>query len=199
MTRRLRTLTAGLAAAALTAALTGLAHSPAGAATLGKADPRGDVHRVNGDDTTAPAARVVNVDLTRVTVAHSSTAVTFTGRYADLRANDDIITFFAEIRTNESVRRMVALTAAPEFRKGQASLFRPDGNGASCPGLRHTIDYATNVVRVSIPRSCLSQPRWVQHRTTASAFVGGSLARIFIDPAGTAAAEPTWSARILAG
>jgi hypothetical protein len=31
-----------------------------------------------------------------------------------------------------------------------------------CPGMTHRINYATNVVRMRIPRSCLGRPRWVR-------------------------------------
>jgi hypothetical protein len=31
-----------------------------------------------------------------------------------------------------------------------------------CAGLRHTIDYRTHTVRISVPRTCLGNPTWVR-------------------------------------
>jgi hypothetical protein len=36
-----------------------------------------------------------------------------------------------------------------------------------CLGMTHRISYATNVVRMRIPRSCLGRPRWVRAATSS--------------------------------
>jgi hypothetical protein len=36
------------------------------------------------------------------------------------------------------------------------------GGSARCSGMSHTIDYTRNKVTLTVPRSCLGRPRWVE-------------------------------------
>jgi len=66
--------------------------------------------------------------------------------------------------------------------------------------MTHLVDYANDQVTVSIPRSCLSNPRWVQV-TIGAMSVKRDFSASFLDNGQNAShrdpsATPDWSARI---
>jgi hypothetical protein len=107
-----------------------------------------------------PEPGVVNGDTLRTRMAHTDYRVTVTIGFADLRRKGSRGEF-VRIRTNEGVRRSLSLTAGPGNWAGTALLERADGTDVSC-SVGSSIDYAANVVRLQVPRTCLSNPRWVR-------------------------------------
>ena len=65
--------------------------------------------------------------------------------------------------------------------------------------MRHTINYDTNVMRVSFPRRCASNPRWVKFRAVAYAQDGGLYADDALSDTPITSQDDndlTWSARV---
>ncbi len=65
------------------------------------------------------------------------------------------------LRTNKGKRADLSLIAFKGRLQGMSELF-VQNREAKCRGVRTYIDYANDSVQVSIPRRCLSNPRWVQ-------------------------------------
>ncbi|MFP5253642.1 MAG: hypothetical protein ACLGH4_07585 [Actinomycetes bacterium] len=192
--------------AALLAAMisVGVPAGAAGAATLATADPAGDVWRSTFDpgteeETLEPAGTQPNVDLVRTKVVHGASRVVFKARYADLRRSTNRFFFAAELRTNEGLRRDVWVETTMRW-SGDSALLSRRGE-ARCRGLRHDIDYARETVTLSVPRDCLSKPRWVQARMGAFAFPEDFESNdTYLDSASDDTAdEPAWSARVRRG
>lgn len=49
--------------------------------------------------------------------------------------------------------------------------------------MTHTLNYATNVARLRIPRACLGAPRWVQATVVSSWVSDGRTFALFYDDA----------------
>jgi hypothetical protein len=150
--------------AATTAVLVGLPLGVAEAATYRHADPQGDVQSQATDSTTgdmSPAPDAKDPDVTRLTVAHASRKVSVRLRLRDLTRTGQVEGVVIYLRTNEHVRREVDVMAGPGMWRGQVDFSSPR-RSLHCKGLTHDLDYDHNVATVSIPRSCLSRPRWVQ-------------------------------------
>lgn len=195
-----------LVRAALLAATLAATLLPAGAsaATLATADPAGDVWRSTFDpeteeETVEPAGTQPNVDLTRTSVTHGASRLVVKARYADLERSTYRFFFFAELRTNEGLRRDLWVETTMRW-SGDSALFGRRGE-TRCRGLRHDIDYAADTVTLSVPRDCLSKPRWVQARVGAFAFAeDGEGNDAYLDSATDETAdEPAWSARVRRG
>lgn len=192
------------AALVTTVLTTALSAGAASAATLATDDPAGDVWRSTFDpeteeETVEPAGTQLNVDLTQTTVKHGASRLLLKARYAELERSTNRFFFLAELRTNEGLRRDLGAETTMRW-SGDAFLFGNRG-GVRCPGLRHDIDYGTDTVTVSVPRDCLSKPRWVQARIVAFAFAeDGRGDEAYLD-SGTdeTADEPAWSARVRRG
>lgn len=147
---------------ALTAGLAVASAGPASAQTLKHVDQRGDVRSSTMEsEETAPAPTVDNGDIVRTVLKHARNRVSVRVKFADLRRvgfrGDGI-----RVVTNEGVRRQVSVFAGQRMWRGQAEMYRPaSGTPVDCD-LAHKIDYDKNVVAVSFPRSCVSDPRWVR-------------------------------------
>lgn len=80
------------------------------------------------------------------------------------------------LRTNEGLKRLAVVDAAVSQNwDGVHALGKLNGDELKCAGLSHAIDYDANTVKLVVPASCLSRPRWVQayigadgYATTAS-------------------------------
>ena len=83
------------------------------------------------------------------------------------------------MNTDEGARRFVSLDARRRHWAGETSMFTGRGRPVRC-AVRHSIDYEANVIRVSFPRRCASNPRWVTFRIGASAQTGNA---VFLDDA----------------
>jgi hypothetical protein len=130
-------------------------------------DQAGDVIVMTEDDeagtaTTEPAPTVEAGDVLRTVVDHRAKNLFVTARYADLQRGDEFQGHIISIVTNESVRRDAILVVDAEHPQGRLQFVRPNGRSVKCVGIERRIDYSLNTVRVKIPRSCLSAPRWVR-------------------------------------
>jgi hypothetical protein len=125
-------------------------------------DGTGDVWMVNmrtshwtfvGD---LPAA-----DVKRAVVSHRPHAVVVRARYDNLRRIGT-----QRYWTGIATRRgdfFIEVASRPGSRAGRHTLYDGvAGSKLSCGRLSHDIDYAADVVRVRVPRSCLDRPRWVR-------------------------------------
>ncbi len=145
----------------------GLALGTAGAAaaqTLTVTDARGDVRAYDMEseqETSSPAPGVKNGDILRTVFKHSDRRVSARLKFADLQRKGAMSGYVARVVTNENVRRDVIIFAGPRQWRGDAQMTRPNGNPVDCD-LKHAINYDTNVLTVSFPRSCVSDPRWVR-------------------------------------
>ncbi|ROR90140.1 hypothetical protein [Nocardioides aurantiacus] len=175
-------------ATALTLGLTLLGAAPAGARSVGVADPSGDVMRsvltltvdegcdfeadecepeVDGDpfdpefrrDTTRVG------DLVATTFAHHRSSISITSQYLDIRrprAGQEL-TWVALTRGANGQRRQVAVAATARRPGGVASIERMSDERAICRGnITRRIDYRANTVRVSFPRWCAGSPRRIK-------------------------------------
>lgn len=145
-------------------------------------DAAGDVHAFHYDPEPPPCgtstdwnapANTTN-DITKLVVNHTLERVVLTLRLRDLRARGSNMTEFA-IRTNErgytlDVDRFDTGGKPETFLALEPKLSEPDECGGfstitsdiPCARLVAEIAPDRDVVKVSIPRRCLSTPRWVQ-------------------------------------
>jgi hypothetical protein len=144
-----------------------------------------------------PAPDVKDPDVTRLTVAHRARKVSVRLRLRDLTRTGQMEGVVIYLRTNEHVRREVDVVAGPGGWRGQANFSSPR-RSLRCKGLAHHLDYDQNVVTVTVPRSCLSRPRWVQAGVGAVKLTDSTA---YVDDAQsqTVGNYPVWSPRIRRG
>lgn len=178
--RSTRSLVAAALCAALVAAAPATAAVPATAQartvearaaqarTISDPDTVGDMVTFNADDAAVVAPDRTLNDVRSTRLAHRAHRVTIDVDYVDLRrrAGGDYQRLFIVMRTNEGVRRYVSLDAWRRHWSGETAVFTGRLGPTTCPA-RHSIDYDADVTRVSVPRRCLSNPRWVTVRIAA--------------------------------
>ncbi len=167
-----------------------LALVPLGAAHAGEyvdTDQRGDVHEFSEADDLVPAPAVVNGDVVRSRVAHTSRSVALRVKFRELTRSGQFRFDFIRLVTNEGVRRDVHVQAGGQSSwQGKHEMSKSTGEPVRCRALSHFIDYDTNVVFIRVPRRCLQNPRWVkvgmgavwvrsQHLYVDDAFLDGSV------------------------
>lgn len=137
------------------------------AGSVVRPDPRGDVVKVGPEWTGPQGGYVVNPapykrhgDITRTRLRHTGNRVRIRLAFADLRRQPVLLDVETRVWTNEGVLHDVYLSARPGQWAGKVYMLS-DGAIRRCR-TRHSIDYADNVVTISIPRVCLGRPRWVQ-------------------------------------
>jgi hypothetical protein len=199
-------------AATAAAAMVVVPVTAAQAQTWRHADATGDVQSMPmvGDATTGTVEPdVTDPDVRTVRVSHGPRKVTMRVQFVDLAAAKDVGYIFGfQLRTNERLHRVVELDAGPGMWRGQVTFSSPRRE-LRCKGLSRSIDYVKNVVTVSVPRSCLSHPRWVQAGSAAAKITGLNLndpssidnATAYVDDAGsdTIGNNLAWSPRIRKG
>jgi len=191
-------LRTALRATALATTAVIAASVPAHAAKLVLTDPAGDVW-AQAETSTQIGTRV-NGDLVKTVVNHTAKRVVVKAKYTDLRKTADTFGFIYYLRTNEGVRRGVDVLAGPGHRRGVSELTKGRADKkVACAGLTHAVDYTANTVTLSVPRSCLSNPRWVQVQPGAVTLSSSDFA-FTIDDAQSTSSEPhTWSAKVRRG
>jgi hypothetical protein len=193
-----------VAALLLSASTVLVSASPANAAEVVLKDGRGDMWRINFDEKTGegylPAPNATNGDVLRVKIRHTDTHVVIREKFVDLRRAGDLLVIGGSIRTNEGVRRELAIWAEPGNWKGAVEFSGRRGQDAGCP-VKHVIDYGANTALIKIPRLCLRDPRWVQLQLADGTMMGGyQNFRFLIDNPHNAQAEPKgWTSRIRRG
>lgn len=149
---------------AMAAATTVLVPSAAHADSVTNSDPAGDVvsyDTSSGSDTPTKEPGQAEGDIVNSGVVHGLRVVKMAMRYRELTASGAGENHFFRIGTNEHRIREVYIEAGPGHWQGRAHFSAPSGRTVRCWAMRFRIDYTKNVVHLSVPRSCLSRPRWV--------------------------------------
>lgn len=160
----------------------------------GGSDPAGDVEgsawtpepEPCGTDTQVDGSDVTSNDITRLDVRHSRRAVMITTRLRDIEPDDELFTMMY-VRTNRGGWWMDVLRfeSRPDRWRVFAFLAKepvlpdpedlPDdscGIGILLPGescrMGREVDVDRDRVRLSVPRRCLGNPRWVRVGVGAS-------------------------------
>lgn len=193
LTRRVLTVVAGACAVL----------GPAGAAsaaTLALHDPSGDVwsQDMSGSGYVAAGSKV-NTDLVRTSFRHGPRNLVVTNKYVDLRRVGGGFFYSFRLRTNEHVRRFAFISAGPQQWRGHLDLIRPNGDPSGCDGATKQIDYDLDTITVTVPRSCVSNPRWVQFTAEADSFSRDGSSLYTDNPHNDQAQYRGWTTRIRQG
>jgi hypothetical protein len=122
-------------------------------------DRSGDVWLDDDANVSFPPA-----DVRRAVVRHATYAVRIRFRFVDLRRLG-YQGFEATIETPIQAFAVAQVRSEPGLRSGRHGFLVGDLSNdpaTGCPGMSHRINYATEVVRMRIPRSCLGRPNWVR-------------------------------------
>jgi hypothetical protein len=172
--RNLGRLTRPLVVATLAAAIVASGTSAAQAQSISNADSAGDMASVDYETgATAPAPDQVRNDVIKTRMTHGAYRVSIRVEYAELqRVADGGNMLVVQMVTNEGLRRILDLEALQGHWGGRTTFTRADERPVRC-AVRHSIDYAKNVMSLSFPRRCASRPRWVKFRVGAATFENG--------------------------
>lgn len=151
---------AGRCVAVLGAAVLGLtlAAGPAAAERVTVADRRGDVLKVEEGATSGEPAPGSTFDVWRSTFAHTRDRVVARVRFDDLRRTGKRLQVWVNLQDGRGREHYVGVEGVPGNRSGTAWLMGERGQDRPCR-IRHRIDYGRDLVRVSLPRTCLGSPR----------------------------------------
>ena len=186
----------GVVAAAATALA--LAAGPATAERLGVADRRGDVIKVEEGATSGEPAPGSPFDVWRSTFAHTADRVVVRVRFDDLRRTGKRLQVWVNLQDGRGRTNHVGVEATPSDRSGTAWLMGERGQDRPCR-VRHRIRYAREVVRVSLPRTCLGSPRVLRFGVLTE-HVGRTWRYAWLDDGLSPTVGPiTWTRRLAAG
>jgi hypothetical protein len=115
-------------------------------------------------DETRLAPNQVRNDVLRTTMTHGATRISIRVKYAELQRVGEGHGLLVQMVTNEGVRRVVDVSASPGHWAGTTDVWRESDESFVRCAVRHSIDYTRNVIAVSFPRQCASNPRWVKFR-----------------------------------
>lgn len=168
------------AVAVAAAALVVLVPSAANAASLLRTDTVGDVQTVtlddqgnfSGDPVVVPTRTIGDITKTRIT--HSTTTVRVEMYYRALPKAGFINVHQFRFVTDE-LEREVSVVAGKGNWAGQSTMYTKAGNEYPCSTLRHLVDYTNKRVIVNVPRSCLSNPKFVKAGVGFAAFSGDTM------------------------
>lgn len=167
--RSLISVATAAVALALAAPLAGAAAAPSGAPAPAKPgssasikDATGDVWTFNTDSLEwEPVDAWPTADVTGAAGWHWSDSVQAAMKFVDLKKTD-IQVFSFQIRTPE-LTRVGGITILPKKEpKGIHYLETLKGAEVKAKGMTHKVSYKRDIVQISIPRSLLSNPRWVR-------------------------------------
>lgn len=152
----------------VTAALATALLAPAGASaqSLRIDDPTGDSwHELYAGGASRPtgyepAGSAPNSDIVSAKVSHTAGRVKIRVTYVDLANNSEGVISITKISTDEGVKRRA--WAVKEAAGKPTRSYLTGGGRTTCAGMREEISFSRNVVRLSLPRRCLSNPRWVK-------------------------------------
>lgn len=122
-------------------------------------DPAGDMVQIDleGEEVT-PAPEESEGDITKFVVDHRDDKVVVKATFVDLHTPEAGVLYYLPVKTNEGLRRNIILTTDPDHRQGQIELSGDD----PCNGLKRSISYADDLLTIKLPRSCVSNPKWVK-------------------------------------
>lgn len=136
-------------------------------------DGAGDVWVLAGSsDVAAPAPDVRNGDLLATRAAHRARNVVVRLRFAELGLPGQLFARFVVKTDAASWFAEIAVRHPRLHPAGRHHLWHRNGDRASCPGMRHRIDYEHNWMRLRIPRSCLDLPTWVRVQVQTERLTG---------------------------
>lgn len=145
--------------AVLTIAFAATLAGPAFAEKYVASDAKLDVVSVDFvSESQTPAPDNATADVVKTKVNHTRGAVRFRVKLRDL-SGPALTGVIADLRTN---KRRYTLNF---FRSGSRTTFdltTRAGEPIKCRGMKRSSDLATDVVKFSVPRSCVGLPRWVR-------------------------------------
>lgn len=128
-------------------------------------DPTGDVWGYGERGQWVPAGDVPAADVVRAVVRHGRYQVRMKMTFSDLR-RDEPQQYGAYIVFSRLRFAAVYVNARPGRWQGRHLMIvgriLVDESRVKCRGLKHTIDYATDQVSISVPRRCIGRPDWVK-------------------------------------
>ena len=152
--------------------LTLVAPLTAQAAVLNIVDARGDVHRGTNSGPLVLDQDEKRADILSTRIQHTERALVVRTKLLRLAREGTRVETAMRIRTNDGTYREVLLMAGRRIGwSGMVGMQNRRGATVQCR-TGHSINYATDVMAVRIPSSCLGSPRWVK-MTVISAFRGG--------------------------
>lgn len=135
-----------------------LAASPATAAVDSHDDAVRDVVLTSGDGSTnVPANKTA--DITSFAVAHTAKKVVVKIRLRDLRDNEPFAVL--QVRAEGSSERYMATWLRDQDQQERLYLAHEAGL-VECPSLTARASFETDLLTISMNRSCLGLPRWVR-------------------------------------
>ena len=183
-------------AVALSAALVPVA---AHAGTYSAPDASGDVvmYDFSGDsETPVKVPDRTDGDIVNSRVVHGPNRLTMEVRYRDLVASGGTIVHDFRIGTNNHRVREIGIVAGPGKWQGRHVVVNKRGKRVRCHGVHWSLQYGANLVRVSVPRRCLGNPKWVHVGIGTLEETGSSL---YLDDAntnGTFGETTKWGPRV---
>ena len=125
-------------------------------------DPTGDVWAISEgeDEEWVLAGDEPGLDVERAVVHHRRHKLAVTMTFTNLRRVE--AQFYSATFTTSKHYGAVFVSAEPGRWKGRSELVDEQFGQVRCRGLKHTIDYATEKVVLSVPRKCIGKPRWVR-------------------------------------
>lgn len=140
-----------------------------------------------------------HADVTRVRIGHGARRVVLTAKLVELaKRRYSIDGLRVQFRTNTGLRRDAMLSAQAGSRNGRVAFTSRTGKSLTC-AIAHKVDYVANTMMMSVPRSCLNSPRYVEFRSETS-WMNDSTYKVFVDnPHNDRAHFKGWSSRIRRG
>jgi hypothetical protein len=171
-----KTLSAVVVAAATTALLLPSASAFAASETLN--DSAKDTYKLVEDDSPKgysyePANLTLNTDLDKVVVKHTAKRVEIVSTFFTLKKDDSVVPIvFAAIRTDTDATYGAQTRAikGPEGWQLYSFFYLENAGsrrGTTCAGFKTEIDWVADQMSLSIPRSCMADPTWVQVKSGA--------------------------------
>ena len=158
-------------------------------ATLTVTDARGDMW-ADPQGRTAPAPNQHHGDMRRVLITSDAQTVGVRVQYDDLTRRGVMSELEMHVRTNTGARRVAILNLgqiSSRGWRGDTDVVRhPTYEIVHCDAM-HAVNYRSNTIRLSMARSCLGNPRWVQARLVS--YFGDRQAQIYVDRSQTDQAD----------
>ena len=159
---------------------------PAGADTAQWADGAGDMW---AQDRLTPAPDESEADIRKVSVRHGPQNVVIRVRYYRLEGGNFMDPIRGVVRTPDGSERRVKLSNDGDF--SDVSVADPSRKVVRCRATGE-LDLDRYAALLTIPRSCLGEPRWVRVYLESSAWDVGGSGEIFADNAmGAAMPDPS--------
>jgi len=125
-------------------------------------DASGDVMKYDfSSDTPTKVPDRTDGDIVNSRVVHGPNRITMEVRYRDLNASGSAIVHDFRIGTNKHRIREIGIVAGPGRWQGHRIVLNRHGKRVHCKGVHWSLQYGANLVRVSVPRRCLGNPKWV--------------------------------------